>query len=153
MKTHYYTLESKVGILQNPQIYMLGRGQKLEDAIQEKPISLAVAVTEEPGDKPRMVIFGDTEFITNFEIARSPTAAVNYSFVVSSIEWLAGREDLIGPQPRESDKFCAPRGRQLRPHDLSARLDHVPGPHRPGDWRLDGPPQVGVAASGIDIKR
>jgi hypothetical protein len=59
-------------------------------------------VVESPGDKPRIVVFGDTELITNVELARSPTARTNYSFVVSAIEWMAGREDLMGTQVKQT---------------------------------------------------
>jgi ABC-type uncharacterized transport system len=98
----YYTLEKKFNVLMNPQGYMRARGRKVLAAVEEKPIPLAVAVVESPGDKPRIVVFGDTELITNVELARSPTARTNYSFVVSAIEWMAGREDLMGTQVKQT---------------------------------------------------
>ena len=117
----YYTLEKKLGVLQNPQGYMRARGRNVIAAIEEKPLPLAVAVTEDPGEKPRIVVFGDTEFITNIELARSPTARTNYSFVVSAIEWLAGREDLMGTHVKQSTNF------QLGPEVNLARMIFLPG--------------------------
>lgn len=115
----FYTAESKAAILKNPQAYMIGRMPKIEAVIQEKPLPVAVAVSE--GEKPRMVIFGDTEFITNAELARSPTSATSYSFIVSSIEWLAGREELIGALPKESTSYV------LGPEVNYSRMVFLPG--------------------------
>ncbi len=79
---------------------------KLDRAISREPIPVAVAVSEtgqKDNDKPRIVVFGDTEFITNFDLARS--RGISYSYVVSSIEWLAGREDLMGTLPKTSINY------------------------------------------------
>ena len=100
-----YTLEKKTSVLASAQRYMVEimRDQaKLEKAAQENPIPVAVAVSE--GERPRMVVVGDTEFITNLDIARSPSAATNYSFVVSALEWMGERES-IGALPKESPIF------------------------------------------------
>jgi ABC-type uncharacterized transport system len=112
-----YTLEKKLSVLQNPQRYMLERGQRVLADVQEKPIPLALAVTE--GEKPRIVVFGDTEFITNRDLAAA--RGTNYSFVVSSIEWLAGREDLMGTRPKETTSY------QLGPEVNYYRMIFLPG--------------------------
>lgn len=117
----FYTLEKKTSVLQNAQMYMLGRKPKVYGVVEEKPIPLALAVTQEPGEKPFMVVFGDTEFITNFELARSPSARTNYSFVVSAIEWLGGREDLMGTTAKTTTNF------QLGPDVNYARMIFLPG--------------------------
>lgn len=71
------------------------------------PISLGVAVERyeehpEPGREPmqgRMVVIGDSDFITN----RYINLAGNIDLVVNSVEWLAGRHGLIGIRPKTAD--------------------------------------------------
>jgi hypothetical protein len=98
-------VEKDVRILKNPVGFLqdLNKKDKLGDAIEKKPIPLAVAVSEMEGT-PRLVVFGDTEFITNAELYASSTRDHNYDFTASAIEWMAGR-DFIGPRPRESEAF------------------------------------------------
>jgi hypothetical protein len=62
-----------------------------------EPASVAVAVADKDG-KPRMVVFGDTEFITNLDISRGQR--INYALTVSALDWMAERET-IGTQPDE----------------------------------------------------
>jgi ABC-type uncharacterized transport system len=79
----------------------LAKGGKLMELRKREPIPVAVAVTETNGSAPRLVVFGDTEFITNRELvyfSRGP----NYDIAVSSIDWMAGRESL-GARPRSHD--------------------------------------------------
>lgn len=121
-----YIIENKVGLLKSSSAifdYYVKNKDRILDMVQDKPIPIALAVTEEPNEKPRLVVFGDTEFITNSEFARSPTAQLgtNYSFLVSSIEWLAGREEMIGTQPKESLSF------RLGPDVNDWRMIFLPG--------------------------
>jgi hypothetical protein len=58
----------------------------------KEPVSVAVAVSDKD-NKPRMVVFGDTEFITNLDLAQSPRD-INYSMFASALDWMAEREDL-----------------------------------------------------------
>jgi hypothetical protein len=65
-------------------------------------IPVAVTVAESAGAKPRMVVFGDVEFITNFDIGGDdPT---NYDMARSAIEWMSER-GFIGPSPKETSTF------------------------------------------------
>ncbi len=102
-----YMIEKKASVLSNPQKYMEELHQdkgKFVAALSKEPIPFAAAVSETGpnGDKPAMVVFGDTEFITNRDMARFDT---NYAFVVSSIEWMAERES-IGAQPKVKLQFA-----------------------------------------------
>ena len=69
-----------------------------------EPVPIGIAVKETEGDKPRLVVFGDTEFITNVELYGSRTGPYNYSLTVSALEWMAERE-YIGPQPKDHRYF------------------------------------------------
>ena len=83
---------------------MLNDKMLLPTLLSSKDVPVAMAVTDTNGDKARMVVFGDTDFITNLDMARSPTRSTNYDFVVGSLEWLAEREG-IGAAPKESSNF------------------------------------------------
>jgi ABC-type uncharacterized transport system len=71
-----------------------------------EPLPVAVTVTEGVGElaKPRMVVFGDTEFIMNDE----RVLQAYYDLVTSSLEWMAEKGGFIGPRPRESLSYNAP---------------------------------------------
>lgn len=85
---------------------------KLFPKIAKDPVSVAVAVSEGEGDakRPRLIVFGDTEFITNLEIARSKTKQTNYAFTVSAIEWMAERESIGALPPGEHPLFTLDPG-------------------------------------------
>jgi hypothetical protein len=78
------------------------RGVAREDAaalnrLAKEPLSVAVAVTD--AGKPRLVVFGDTTFVTNREVGeRSGTR--NFSLFASTLDWLAERPTSIGIEPR-----------------------------------------------------
>ena len=107
--------EKDVSVLRDPFGYMVGLSEepvKLFPKASREPVSVAVAVKDvavkdTDADKPRMVVFGDTDFITNVEFARSPTATTNYNFLVSAIEWMAEREG-IGAQPKDHKIYQLP---------------------------------------------
>ena len=90
--------------------------------VKSEPVPVAVAVTEQVSSKPRMVVFGDTEFITNPELAYSRSRLTNYDFTASALEWMAERE-FIGPRPRESNLYIV--NDQL--DDFKWRMLFLPG--------------------------
>ena len=83
-------------------------------------MSLAVAVTETKGDKPRLVVIGDTEMISNIELARSRSADINAAFALSALEWMAERES-VGEQPKVSSIYS------LGPNVNVERMIFLPG--------------------------
>jgi hypothetical protein len=104
--------EKDVSVLKDPFAYMIGLAEepvRLFGKVSEKPVSVAVAVKDADADKPRMVVFGDTDFITNVDLARSQTATTNYNFFVSAIEWMAEREG-IGAQPKDHKVYQLDEG-------------------------------------------
>jgi hypothetical protein len=104
--------EKDVSVLKDPFGYMVGLGEepfKLWPKASREPVSVAVAVKDNDADKPRMVVFGDTDFITNVELARSQTSTTNYNFLVSAIEWMAEREG-IGAQPKDHKVYQLDEG-------------------------------------------
>ncbi len=80
------------------------RGELVKRIREELP--LVVAVSEDT--RPRMVLFGDTEFISNAMIA-GPNS-INYSLFVSALEWMAEHEGLVGPQPKTQEIVEMPAG-------------------------------------------
>ena len=96
-------------LLADPQKHMWNlydkEKAKLLRMLNDEPMPLAVAVTED--EKPRMVVFGDTEFLTDFEMLASPSKTENYAFFLSSLEWMAEKES-IGIQPKRDSSFRLP---------------------------------------------
>ncbi len=64
------------------------------------PVAMAVAVERrsEAGAVPALVVVGDAEFLSNRVLA-GPAGRVNSSFVLSCINWLRGRRELLGDIP------------------------------------------------------
>lgn len=81
----------------------LRRTRRLEALYTPDPIPVAVTVTEGAGEggKPRMVVFGDAEFLSNEDL---PVFETNYDVIASSIEWMSER-GFIGPRPKESSTY------------------------------------------------
>ncbi len=104
-------LEKDASILKNPHAHMLDYFKdpaKAERAITQKPVSVAVAVKDTNGDKPCIVVIGDTEFLTNLWFVRySEESDMPYNFVVSSLEWMAERE-AIGAPPKVTSTYKRP---------------------------------------------
>jgi hypothetical protein len=84
----------------------LRRSRRLEALYSPEPIPVAVTVSEGSGEaaKPRIVVFGDAEFLSNEDITL-PTFEANYDLVASSIEWMSERA-FIGPRPKETAMFA-----------------------------------------------
>ncbi len=108
-KRFAYWSESDSKAIANIDAYYrdLQRNQdKLEEKIMKEPLPVAVTVTQGMGElaKPRMVIFGDADFILNDErILR-----VTYDIVASSLEWMADKGGYVGPAPREQASYNVP---------------------------------------------
>jgi hypothetical protein len=64
------------------------------------PVAMALAVERRSeGDvQPALVVVGDAEFISN-RVLSGPAGRVNASFVLSSLNWLRGRRELLGDIP------------------------------------------------------
>jgi hypothetical protein len=78
------------------------QNRKVLEMQARENIPVAVTVAESAGAKPRMVVFGDVEFITNFDIGGDdPT---NYDMARSAIEWMSER-GFIGPSPKETSTY------------------------------------------------
>ncbi len=69
--------------------------------------SLPVVVGVSDDKKPRMVVFGDTEFIGNAAM-QTEDRGNNYSLFVSSLEWMSEHTGLVGPQPKTSNVVTMP---------------------------------------------
>jgi hypothetical protein len=81
--------------------------QQIEAKALHEPLAVAVTVTEGTGDlaKPRMVVFGDVDFITNEERQLGEF----YDLVTGSLEWMSERGGgYIGPRPREQATYKVP---------------------------------------------
>jgi len=108
-------IETDVKALQkdlNLHLRQMLNANTLMPRVSRDPVTVAVAVTEveerkQDGEqvvKPRMVVVGDVECLTNIQLIRSPTKLMNYSFAVSALEWMAEREN-IGAQPKVNTSF------------------------------------------------
>ena len=64
------------------------------------PVAMAVAVErrEEGEAVPVLVVVGDAEFISNRAMS-APGSQTNLSFLISSLDWLRGRRELLGDVP------------------------------------------------------
>lgn len=67
------------------------------------PVSIAVAVERATEPPARLLVIGDSDFVTNAQLAN----AGNRDFILAAMHWLAAQEQLIGigPKPLESMKL------------------------------------------------
>ncbi len=65
----------------------------------EGPLSLGVAVDRKSQGGARLVVFGDSDFLTNAQWSN----ARNMDLFVNAVNWLASRENLISIGPKSSD--------------------------------------------------
>jgi hypothetical protein len=125
----FYLEESAVRTLENAPTYIrdLNSQGALPDRISAEPIPVAVAVSEkliDPGSgkenlKPRMVVFGDAECISNPDIVRNQ---VSFGWIASALEWTAEKKGLIGPRPKEASSYT------VNPQVVNVqRLAYLPG--------------------------
>jgi ABC-type uncharacterized transport system involved in gliding motility auxiliary subunit len=68
------------------------------------PISIAMAAERQASPATRVVVVGDSDFVTNAQLLNAPG---NLDFVLGAMHWLAAQEQLIGigPKPLESLKL------------------------------------------------
>src|SRR5262249_2805912 len=95
-----------------------------------EPLPVAVAVTEKqfvPGStketgKPRLVVFGDAEMISNAELS-DRSGALAYDWTTSALDWLsANKTGLVGPRTKEATSYS------LNPQKVNVeRLAYLPG--------------------------
>src|SRR5262249_35582740 len=64
------------------------------------PVAMAVGVErrQEGEPQPALVVVGDAEFLAN-RVLGEPSGRANSSFVISCINWLRGRNELLGYIP------------------------------------------------------
>ena len=131
-------------VLENPVTFMkdLNNQGVLPERISAEPVPVAVAVSEkllDPGSgkenlKPRMIVFGDTECISNADIIRNQ---VSFGWVASGLEWMAEKKGLIGPRPKETSSYAInPQKVNVQRTGLSARLANDAWHHGPGSGHL-----------------
>lgn len=101
--------ETALPVLGNPRRFLfdLDKRRQLRDRLSRDPIPVGVAVGEF-GKKPQLVVFGDTEFLCNLDLTKSPTAETNKAWISSALNVMADRPGLKGPQPRESPNYYFP---------------------------------------------
>jgi hypothetical protein len=102
-----------------------------EKVVSPNPLSTAVAVGEsgppsgmpgqpQPAAKPRLVVFGDTTFISN-PLASADSGTQNFSLFASTLDWLAERPTSIGLDPRPLAVYS------LDPAYSASRMVLLPG--------------------------
>jgi hypothetical protein len=103
--------------------------------ISRQPLSVAVAVTETKGfdphafmrrpeasgEPPRLVVFGDANLVTNRMLAASRGQTGLFEVVVSCMDWLRGRPQSIGIEPKKRDLFT------FNPGTETVRMALLPG--------------------------
>jgi hypothetical protein len=118
-----FIVETSPAALRDParHVQALFVDRTIRTRISQEPLTVAVAVSESQSEKPRLIVFGDTDFITNPDVARSPRDQ-NFALVLSGLEWMAEREGFVGPLPRETNFYTLPgTGSEI------SRIVHVPG--------------------------
>lgn len=107
-KRSVYWTENSPKAIANIEAYWrdVQRDRNLEDKVMKEPLPIAVTVTQGSGElaKPRMVVFGDADFILNDE----RQLRNYYELVLSSLEWMSEKGGYIGPQPREQASYNVP---------------------------------------------
>jgi ABC-type uncharacterized transport system len=76
------------------------RGRTRQEVVSPRPLPVAVTVTSDA--KPRMVVIGEADFLSNAAFRTSRRR--NYDLLVSSLAWMGDR-GFIGPRPIESANY------------------------------------------------
>lgn len=84
-------------------LFDLDQRRLLQNRLSREPLPVAVAVTD--NGKPRMLVFGDAEFLSNHYLMLKDQSPLYYSFAVSGLEWMAERPAREGPRPKESNYY------------------------------------------------
>jgi len=101
----YILEETSMRALQAPWPFFveLDRQHMLMKRFVKEPLPVAVTVSE--GEKPKMVVFGSTDFLTNSSVTPSQDGELYYSIFLSSLEWMAERKGRIGLDPKVTKNF------------------------------------------------
>jgi hypothetical protein len=94
------------------------RGELQKRITEELPIVVGVTEAGE-AKKPRMVVFGDTEFISNLDMMMGARTDA-YGLFVSSLEWMAERPGIIGTEAKASESVEMPALVALNPTPVHA---------------------------------
>lgn len=130
-----YWVETAVRALGNPMSYVeeLARQGALQARLSAEPIPVAVAVSEKLAGvgtvkesfKPRLVVFGDAEMISNLGLlqGRAEAGDLPYAWTASALEWVAEKKGgQVGPRPREATSYT------INPQKVDVdRLRYLPG--------------------------
>lgn len=100
--------EADLSALSDPFNYVLLLDKRglLEKRITE-PQFVPISVTVTEGDKPRMVVMGDADFVTNDLLTRTRDREVYYGIISSALDWLGDRP-VIGIPPKQTSTFMLP---------------------------------------------
>lgn len=104
-------VETNPQAVQFPAQYLRAIGRReldMKPRFSRERLPVAVTVANDEG-KPRMVVFGDTDFISNESLAPNEQGELNYSLFVSALEWMAERKGYLGPRARVSQTFSLGR--------------------------------------------
>jgi hypothetical protein len=102
----------------------------LRKRLSEEPLPVAVAVSEKlfssgkESFKPRLVVFGDAEFLDNLDVLLSKTRGndESYLWVTSALNWMSDKQGLIGPRTKETTSYT------LNPRTVNVdRMKTLPG--------------------------
>lgn len=77
-----------------------GRGVERHEGDTPGPVPLAVAAHGEEGEGFRLVVIGDSDFLTNGWLAN----AGNLNLALNALNWLSQREQALGIAPREPEQ-------------------------------------------------
>jgi len=130
-----YWEETAVQALTNPETYVrdIATQGVLKTRISSEPIPVAVAVSEkllDPGSgkerlKPRIVVFGDAEFISNLDVisAMRQGSDLAFDWTASILGWLSAKKTaLTGPRTKESTSYT------INPLQVDVeRMRYLPG--------------------------
>src|SRR5262249_44702388 len=98
-------------------IQELDKKRELGKKISDKPLSLAVAVSEsvsggsgphafmQSEQKPRLVVFGDATLVSNALMSDRGSGSRYYDLFASCLAWLRERPSNIGIEPKKDDLF------------------------------------------------
>ena len=91
--------------------------------ISREPLTVAMIVADPDSDKPRLLVFGDTDFLSNEDMKMSPTREQNFDLVLSGLESMAEHTGRVGARPKESTAYILPAASS----ESLSRMVHVPG--------------------------
>jgi hypothetical protein len=121
----YFLVENSPSALRNPSQFEadLFNDGTIKSRIRTEPLTVAVAVSETQNEKPRLIVFGDTDFITNLDLLRAPRDQ-SFALVLSGLEWMSEREAFIGPKPQETTVYTLPVASS---ETTLSRMVNIPG--------------------------